>query len=78
MGRRVAMPLVQIAAVSEDQTKHTMRMVRAFAPKGSRLVIDYHLDPGLTRYYSPDGELAVMTSVGQDRRGRGVHLQRRR
>ena len=39
-----------------------MRMVRAFAPKGSRLVLDHDLDPGLTRYYSPDGELAVMTA----------------
>jgi hypothetical protein len=62
VGRQAAMPLIQIAAVSEESTKHTMRMVRAFAPKGSRVVSVYHLDPGLTRYYSPDGELAVMTS----------------
>jgi hypothetical protein len=63
------MPLVQIAAVSEDQTRHTMRMVRAFAPNKSRLVADYHLDPGLTRYYSPDGELAVMTSSAKTAEG---------
>ena len=63
------MPLVQIAAVSEDQTKHTMRMVRAFAPKSSRLVHDHDLDPGLTRYYSPDGELAVMTSSAKTAEG---------
>lgn len=69
IGKRVAMPLVQIAAVSEEQTKHTMRMVRAFAPKGSRLVADYDLDPGLTRYYSPDGELAVMTSSAKTAEG---------
>jgi hypothetical protein len=69
VGRRVAMPLVQIAAVSEDQTRHTMRMVRAFAPKNSRLVRDYDLDPGLTRYYSPDGELAVMTSSAKTAEG---------
>ena len=69
VGRRVAMPLVQIAAVSEEQTKHTMRMVRAFAPRGSRLVHKYGLDPGLTRYYSPDGELAVMTSSAKTAEG---------
>jgi hypothetical protein len=68
-GRRVSMPLVQIAAVSEDQTKHTMRMVRAFAPRGSRVVVDHNLDPGLTRYYSPDGELAVMTSSAKTAEG---------
>jgi hypothetical protein len=69
VGRRVSMPLIQIAAVSEEQTKHTMRMVRAFAPKGSRLVADHHLDPGLTRYYSPDGELAVMTNSAKTAEG---------
>src|SRR4029077_20352490 len=69
VGRRVGMPLVQIAAVSEDQTRHTMRMVRAFAPKNSRLVRDHNLDPGLTRYYSPDGELAVMTSSAKTAEG---------
>ena len=69
VGRSVSMPLVQIAAVSEDQTRHTMRMVRAFAPKNSRLVRDYQLDPGLTRYYSPDGELAVMTSSAKTAEG---------
>jgi hypothetical protein len=68
-GRHVGMPLVQIAAVSEEQTKHTMRMVRAFAPKGSRVVHDHGLDPGLTRYYSPDGELAVMTSSAKTAEG---------
>ena len=78
VGKRVAMPLIQIAAVSEEQTKHTMRMVRAFAPKNSRLVREKSLDPGLTRYYSPDGELAVMTSSGEDRGGRREHFHRRR
>lgn len=62
VGRRVSMPLVQIAAVSEDQTENTMRMVRAFAKKGSRLVSEYNLDPGLTRYNSEDGRLHVLTS----------------
>lgn len=69
VGKRVSMPLVQIAAVSEEQTKHTMRMVRSFAPRGSRIVADHGLDPGLTRYYSPDGELAVMTSSAKTAEG---------
>ncbi len=36
-GKPVDMPLVQIAATAESQTTNTMRMVRAFAPKGSRV-----------------------------------------
>lgn len=62
LGRPVSMPLVQIAAVSEDQTENTMRMVRAFAKKGSRVATDYRLDPGLTRYNCEDGKLHVLTS----------------
>jgi hypothetical protein len=63
VGMPVGMPLVQIAAVSEQQTKNTMRFVRAFAPKGSRIVQEFGLDPGLTRYYKASGgELEVITS----------------
>lgn len=62
-GKPVAMPLVQIAATAESQTANTMRMVRAFAPKGSRVVVDHGLDPGKTRYYKlPEGTLEVITS----------------
>jgi hypothetical protein len=62
-GRRVSMPLVQIAATAESQTENTMRMVRALAPKGSRLVRDFRLDPGKTQYYmQPEGMLHVLTS----------------
>lgn len=62
-GREVDMPLVQIAATAESQTKNTMRMVRAFAPKGSHIVDFYHLDPGLTRYYGVgERTLEVITS----------------
>lgn len=62
-GREVDMPLVQIAATAESQTKNTMRMVRAFAPKGSHVVDFYHLDPGLTRYYGVgERTLEVITS----------------
>lgn len=63
VGQPVDMPLVQIAATAESQTENTMRMVRALAPKGSRLVNDYQLDPGLTQYYrQPEGKLTVLTS----------------
>lgn len=59
----VDMPLVQIAATAESQTKNTMRMVRAFAAKDSHVVSFYHLDPGLTRYYAPgERTLEVITS----------------
>lgn len=57
------MPLVQIAATAESQTANTMRMIRAFAPKGSELVAKYGLDVGKTRYYKvPEGTLEVITS----------------
>ena len=62
-GKAVDMPWVQIAATAESQTKNTMRMVRALAPKGSRLVRDFGLDPGKTVYYkAPEGLLEVITS----------------
>ena len=63
VGRPVDMPLVQIAATAESQTANTMRMVRAFASKGSEVVQLYDLDPGKTRYYKmPEGTLEVITS----------------
>lgn len=63
IGKPVDMPLVQIAATAESQTANTMRMVRAFAPRGSELVREYGMDPGKTRYYKlPEGTLEVITS----------------
>lgn len=63
IGKPVAMPLVQIAATAESQTHNTMRMVRAFAPKGSRVVTEHGLDPGKVQYYKqPEGKLEVITS----------------
>lgn len=63
VGKPVDMPLVQIAATAESQTANTMRMVRAFAPKGSRLVREFGLDPGKTKYYmAPEGTLEIITS----------------
>lgn len=55
VGRPVDMPLVQIAATAESQTANTMRMVRALAPKGSRVVVDHGLDVGKTIFYKPGG-----------------------
>jgi hypothetical protein len=62
-GKPMDMPLVQIAATAESQTMNTMRMVRAFAPKGSAVVREYGLDPGKTKYYkTPEGTLEIITS----------------
>lgn len=62
-GKPVDMPWVQIAATAESQTANTMRMVRALAPKGSRLAQEFRLDPGKTKYYkAPDGILEIITS----------------
>ena len=60
----VHLPLVEVAATAESQTANTMRMVRAMAPKGSRVVTEHSLDPGKTIYYKLDtgGELHVITS----------------
>lgn len=63
LAKPVDMPLVQIAATAESQTGNTMRMVRAFAPKGSKVVERYGLDPGKTVYYKPpEGTLQIITS----------------
>ncbi|MFP3915861.1 MAG: terminase [Actinomycetota bacterium] len=63
VGRPVHMPWIQITATAESQTKNTMRMVRAFAPKGSKIVTEYQLDPGKTIYYKvPEGTLEITTS----------------
>lgn len=62
-GRPVDMPLVQIAATAESQTANTLRMVRAFAPKGSEVVEAHQIDVGKTRFYRlPEGTLEAITS----------------
>lgn len=62
-GQPVAMPWVQIAATAESQTANTMRMVRAFAPKGSAVASEYMLDVGKVKYHKlPEGTLEVITS----------------
>jgi hypothetical protein len=63
VGRPVDLPLVQLAATAESQTKNTMRMVRAYAPKGSSVVVEHEIDVGKTVYYRvPEGTLEVITS----------------
>lgn len=62
-GRPVAMPWVQIAATSENQTVNTMSLVTAMVPPGSRVRERYGLDPGKTRIYTPSGgRLEVITA----------------
>ncbi len=62
-GAPVDLPWVQIAATAATQTKNTMRMVRAFAPKTSAVVEEFGLDPGKETYYKlPEGTLEVITS----------------
>lgn len=59
----VDMPLVSIVATAESQTHNTMRMVRAFAPKGSHVCEYYRIDPGKTVYYGlPERTLQVKTA----------------
>lgn len=63
VGRPVPMPLVQIVAAAESQTKNTMRYVRAFCPKGGPLAKRYGIDVGKTQFYKlPEGTLEVITS----------------
>ena len=62
-GKPVAMPLVQIVAAAESQTKNTMRYVRAFCPKNGALAKKYDIDIGKTQFYKlPEGTLEVITS----------------
>jgi hypothetical protein len=63
VGKQVPMPLVQIVAAAESQTKNTMRYVRAFCPKGGPLARQYGIDVGKTQFYRlPEGTLEVITS----------------
>jgi hypothetical protein len=54
VGKPVALPLVQIAGVSEKQTNNTMSMVLAMCYE-SPIVDEYGLDLGLTRIYTRIG-----------------------
>ncbi|MFD5599188.1 hypothetical protein ACFWHR_03935 [Leucobacter sp. NPDC058333] len=55
VGMPVSMPLVHVAATSQDQTANTMRMIRAMANKRTPLARNYRLDVGKTYVETPDG-----------------------
>lgn len=63
LGRPVEMPWVQVVATAEDQTANTMRMVRALAPKGSRIAVECGLDVGKEKIFkAPEGTLEQKAS----------------
>lgn len=72
IGKPVAMPWVQIAAVSESQTDNTMRHIRAMANKKTAIELhrDYDIDPGITKInVVPEGKLEVITSSAATQEG---------
>lgn len=72
VGKPVPMAWVQIAAVSEAQTKNTMRMVRAMINKtrNKRIHQDYTLDVGKTQINADmDRKLEVITSSAETAEG---------
>ena len=72
-GKPVAMPLVQVAGVSESATANTMRHIRAMTAKNSRVVKEYNLDPGKTVIYTPGGgQLEAITSSAASAEGAEV------
>jgi len=64
VGKKVSMPLVQIAATSHDQANiNTMRMVQALLPRHSRIRDDYEVETGKTVFHIPGGgQLMIITS----------------
>lgn len=74
LGRPVSMPWIAIAATVESQTENTMRMVRAFAPKGSRLRTDYELDVGQERVISAGGAGKLHILTGSSAAAEGGEL----
>lgn len=64
IGRPVGMPLVQIAATSQDQANvNTMRMIHAMLPPKSRIRGDYDIETGKTIFHTPGGgQLMIITS----------------
>lgn len=55
-GKTMPMAWIQVVATSEQQTKNTMRMVRAFAAKGSPLALKHGLTVGKTFLDSEAGD----------------------
>lgn len=70
VAKEMSMPLVQVVAVSENQTVNTMRMVRAFCQKKGALARKYDLEPGKTFIETPGGgKLTQMTSSAHSMEG---------
>jgi hypothetical protein len=75
IGRRVNMPLVQVAATSMDQTANVMNYVQSWIGKGSVLAHEYGLEPGATLVRVPTmdgvkgGMLRAITSSSTTVRG---------
>lgn len=74
VGKRQPLSWVQVAATSEEQTKNTMRMVRAFVNhRGCHLKQDYGLDVGKTYIESADGcKLEQITSSATTAEGNEI------
>ncbi|WP_035800387.1 hypothetical protein [Kitasatospora mediocidica] len=68
IGRPQASPLVQLAAVSEDQTGNTYDLVQEML-KGPALENYPSLDIGLTRTFSATGKLIPVTASSTSREG---------
>lgn len=74
VGRRMGLSWVQVAAVSEEQTKNTMRMVRAIVNhKRCRLKAHYQLEVGKTYVEASDGsKLEQITSSAATAEGNEI------
>jgi len=68
IGRPQPSPLVQLAAVSEDQTGNTYELVVEML-KGPAMENYPGLDPGLTRTYTANGKLIPVTANSTSREG---------
>lgn len=70
VGRPVSMPLVQIAATSEDQTGVTMRQIWGLAHKRTAVAKKYELEVGKTYLATPTGgKLQLLTSSAPSAEG---------
>ena len=70
VGMPVHLPLVQIAATSEQQTGVTMRVLRGMAHKRTALAKKYQLDTGKTYVETPEGgKIQLLTSSATSAEG---------
>lgn len=70
VGMPVHLPLVQIAATSEQQTGVTMRVLRGMAHKRTQLARKYQLDTGKTYIETPEGgKIQLLTSSATSAEG---------